>query len=347
MVKRIAQLSLIFVFLVSGLYLIPNQAVRADDSATPTPSTEYSKSSTHHKAKKKSSSKDKAKPTATPTAGKKKPTPTRTFTPTKTATPKRTSTPTRTATSTKTFTPTRTVTFTRTPTATPVVKKVDLPPLFLAEVKGEVYLVHGGDKKKADPPQKVETDDRIVTGKDSKAYLEFQSGGTIEVGAESDMKISQLEVKPDSFKARFLMAFGKMKTMIHKLAASSSVFEVEAGGVVSGVRGTTFEVGYDQAKKEEATKTYDGTVYTRVNGKEQLVEKGSSMVVGKSGVPVLGVLGASDVADFVSFLDASDKLEAVKQILLKKLEQRLLDEVAKKLLGNAGKGVGNILQFHF
>ena len=77
------------------------------------------------------------------------------------------------------------------------------------------------------------------------------------------------------------------------------------------------------------------------------MQKGTSMVVGKSGVPVIGVLTGSDVADFVSFLDASDKLEAVKQILLKKLEQRLLDEVAKRVLGNAGKGVGNILQFHF
>jgi hypothetical protein len=61
----------------------------------------------------------------------------------------------------------------------------------------------------------------------------------------------------------------------------------------------------------------------------------------------MGALGASDIADFVSFLDASDKLEAAKQILLKKLEQRLLDEAAKRLLGDAGKGIGNALQFHF
>ncbi len=345
MVKRIAQLSLIFAFLVSGLFLVPNQAVRADNSVTPTPAANSSKSNTHHKTKKKSSSKEKAKLTATPTAGKKKLIPTKTSPPTKTATPKKTFTPTKTATPKRTPTPTRTAT--RTPTPKPEAKKVDLPPLFLAEVKGEVYLIHDGDKKKADPPQKVEANDRIVTGKDSKAYLEFQAGGTIEVGPDSDMKISQLEVNPNSFKARFMMAFGKMKTVIHKLTTSSSVFEVEAGGVVSGVRGTTFEVGYDQDKREAATKTYDGTVYTRVNGKEQLVQKGFSMVVGRGGAPVLGPLSGSDVADFVSFLDASDKLEAAKQILLKKLEQRLLDEVAKKLLGNAGKGVGNILQFHF
>jgi len=232
-----------------------------------------------------------------------------------------------------------------TPTPTP---KVNLPPLFLAEIKGEVYLVHEGDKKKADPPQKVEANDRIVTGKDGKAYLEFQDGGTIEVGPNSDMKINELKVSTDTFRARFLMAFGKMKTVLRrKLGKSSSVFEVEAGGVVAGVRGTTFEGGYDQTKKEESTKTYDGTVYTRVNGKEQLVEKGFSMVVGAGGVPVLGALTGSDIADFVDFINAADKLEAIRQILLKKLEQRLLDEVAKRVLGNAGRGVGNVLQFHF
>ena len=226
-----------------------------------------------------------------------------------------------------------------TPTPTP---KVDLPPLFLAEAKGEVYLVHKGDKKKADPPQKVEADDRIVTGKDSKAFLEFQSGGVIEVGPMSDMKISQLDIKPNSFKARFQMAFGKMKTVIHKLSQSSSLFEVEAGGVVAGVRGTTFEVDYDKQNKQASAKTYEGTVYTRVNGKERLVEKGFSMVVGASGAPVLGPLGAVDVADFVDFINASDKLEAAKQILLRKLEQRLLDEAAKRLLGNQKINIGGI-----
>jgi len=296
------------------------QRVRAEDSdKTSTPV------STH-----KSKSKTK-KPKVTPTP---KWTSTRTFTPTKTATPTKTFTP------TKTATPTRTVTSTRTPTATPVPKKVDLPPLYLAQVEGEVYLVHDGDKKKADPPQKVEADDQILTGKDSKAFLQFESGGTIEVGPNSDMKVRELNISSNSFTARFLMAFGKMKTTIHKLTESKSTFEIESGGVVAGVRGTVFEVGYDKDKQEQSTKTYEGTVYTRVDGKEQLVQKGFGLVIGSGGRTVLGPLGASDIADFVDFLNASDKLEAAKQILLKKLQERILNEAVNGILGGKKKGIG-------
>jgi hypothetical protein len=244
-------------------------------------------------------------------------------------------------------TPTQTATPTRTPTATPEPQKVDLPPLFLAETKGEVFLIHNGDKKKADPPQKVEKDDHILTGKDGKAYLEFQSGGTLEVGTESDMKINELDIKPDTFKARFLMAFGKIKTIIHKLTVAHSTFEIEAGGVVSGVRGTTFEVDYDKDRKLEATKTYDGTVYTQVNGKEQLVEKGFSMVVSAGGAPVLGQLSAEDVGDFVEFINIDGSLEKKKEILMKQLEKRLLEELTNGVIGKSSDGKTKMNFGHF
>jgi|GEM_PF-2025709 len=334
MVKRIALSSFLFLFLASGIFLVPRQGVRADDSKEPAKA-----SSSHKKAKKKKKTSSAAQTITV--------TPSRTATPQKTATPTKTATKVKTATPTKTPVFTKTPTFTRTPTATPTPKKVDIPPLFLAEVKGEVFLVHQGDKKKADPPQKVEQDDRIITGNDGKAYLEFASGGTVEIGPKSDVAVNSLHITENTFKAKFRIAFGKMKTIIHKMATSSSSFEVEAGGVVAGVRGTTFEVAYDKDKNQASAKTYDGTVYTQVNGKETLVEKGFGLVVGRGGVPVLGALTGSDVADFVDFLSASDKLEKAKDIILKKLEQRLLDEVAKRVLGGAGKDVGKILQFHF
>lgn len=309
-VKRFTLVSVLFLFAASGIFLTSGPAVYAKDS--------------------KDAKKTGKKPT-----------------PTKTATPKKTSTPTKTATPKKTATPTRTPTVTRTPTATPGPKKANLPPLYMAEVKGEVFLFHKGDKKKADAPQKVEADDRVLTGENSKAYLQFESGGTIEIGPQSDVKVSKLNISQETFKARFLVAFGKMKTAIHKLTNSTSSFEVEAGGVVAGVRGTTFEVSYDKDKKQASTKTYDGTVATLVNGKETLVEKGMGFVVGKGGSPVLAALGAGDVADFVQFLDAKDKLDAAKDILLKKLEQRLLEEAAKKLLGDKGNDLIKHLPFHF
>ncbi|HVZ80944.1 MAG TPA: FecR family protein [bacterium] len=280
---------------------------------------------------------DESKAASTPGP---KPTNTRTHTPTKTFTPTKTHTP------TKTYTPTRTPTDTRTPTGTPT-PKVQLPPLYVAKVDGEAYLVHKGDKKKPDVPQKVEKDDEIITGKDGTVYLQFKDGGTMEIGPSSDIQIKDLDIHGTDFKAKFSMLFGKLRTIIHKLETSSSSFEVEAGGVVTGVRGTTFEVDYDKEKDVHTTKTYDGTVFTRANGKEEDVHKGFSLVVGHGIAPALGPLGAGDIADFVAFLDASDKLEAAKQILLKKLEERLINEALHQILGGGKKDHGIGLQFGF
>jgi hypothetical protein len=227
------------------------------------------------------------------------------------------------------------------------VKEEDLPDFYLAQAKGEVFVVHKGNKKKADPPQQVEADDKIVTGKDGKAFLQFKSGGTLEVGPKSEVKVSKLEINSKAFKVRFQIAIGKMKTVLKKLTQASSSFEIEAGGVVAGVRGTTFEVDYNKAKNEVATKTYEGSVFTRVGGKENIVEKGFALVVGKGGNPVLSALGGSDVADFVEFLEAADDLEKQKEIILKHLQKKIIDDITKKALGDHGNPVDKALQFRF
>jgi hypothetical protein len=229
-------------------------------------------------------------------------------------------------------------------TGTPT-PEVETPPLFLAEIKNEVYVIHNGNKAKADPPQELVASDRIVTGKDGKAYLEFQSGGTVEIGSQGDVKISQLDINPKSFKAKFLMAVGKMKTILHKLTSASSSFEIEAGGVVSGVRGTTFEVDYDKDKSLVATKTFEGSVFTRSHGKEQTVEKGFGLVIGKSGSPVLTALGEGDLADFATFIDASTDLEKRKEIIIKQLIKKTLENQLKDK-AQAPKSPLD-LQFHF
>jgi hypothetical protein len=105
-------------------------------------------------------------------------------------------------------------------------------------------------------------------------------------------------------------------------------------------------VDYDKDKKVQTTKTYDGTVYTKIDGKEKLVEKGFSLAVGSNGVPVLGPLSGSDIADFVDFVNASDKLEAAKKILIKKLEDRLLQDLTKGIIGGDPLGGHGVIDFH-
>src|SRR5579883_1611861 len=72
-------------------------------------------------------------------------------------------------------------------------------PLFLDQVKNKVTIIHEGVSHNGNPPELVQPNDRVVTGSDGKAELQFQDGGIVEVGPKSDMTISQLEVTPQSF----------------------------------------------------------------------------------------------------------------------------------------------------
>jgi hypothetical protein len=204
--------------------------------------------------------------------------------------------------------------------------------LFLAQAKNNVSVVHAGKKLKAVPPQALVAADRIVTGKNSKAYLQFADGGIVEVGPDTDVKVGRLEVTPRDFKARFLLAWGKLKAEVKKLSSSSSAFEIEAGGVVMGVRGTIFGVDFDKVTRQVSAKTFEGSIFSLAGGKEQVIKKGISMLVGKDGIPVLGPLTAGDIKSFTEFSNVSDLLNKKKDELIKQLENKALEKIPQGIL---------------
>jgi hypothetical protein len=238
-------------------------------------------------------------------------------------------------------------------TGNPKGKPVELPSFYLAETKGKVHLIawdavkKQAVKEKAKAPRAVKRSDRVVTGKNGHAYLQFKDGGTVEVGPDSDMFVQEINVDPKTFRARFLLTFGRIKATVKKLTGARSAFEVESGGVVAGVRGTTFEVEYDPDEKQTVTKTYEGQIYTRSGGVEKVVKAGFSLALASGSSPVLQALGADDIQDFVEFLDVSGGLEKKKQILLKQLEKQLLKKLTEGVLDHAGDEGKNALRFGF
>jgi hypothetical protein len=194
--------------------------------------------------------------------------------------------------------------------------------LYLAQAQGAVTVIHEGNSQAVQPPQYLYEQDQIVTGPDAKAYLQFQNGGIVEVGPSSKTTVSTLEISGDDFKAKFFLAFGKLKAKVKKLTTASSTFEIYAGGVVAGVRGTIFGVDYDPAKKQVAAKTFEGSIFTQVGGKEKVVNKGMSMLVGKTGIPVLGALTSSDISSFQSFDSVSGLMEKKKDEILNSVKEK-------------------------
>lgn len=216
--------------------------------------------------------------------------------------------------------------------------------LFLAKIQGSVTVVSGGVSQEAVSLQGLLENDRVVTAKNAKAYLEFQNGGIVEVGPSTDVAVSTLDVSGKDFKARFLLAWGKLKAKVKKLTGASTVFEINAGGVVAGVRGTIFGVDYDPTRGQVSAKTYEGSIFTQAGGKEQIVNKGMSMLVDKTGVPLLGQLTGSDIASFRSFDSLAGLLERKKEEMLNgvrekaKIHTGILPEKQENDLNDAIRG---------
>jgi hypothetical protein len=209
------------------------------------------------------------------------------------------------------------------------------PELYLAEKKGDVRVATKEDKGKGpkavrEVPFALGVNDRIVTGDKSRAYLQFRDGGSVEIGPKSDVAVSELKSGKD-FKARFQLFAGKFKAIVRKLATPSSKFEVEAGGVVAGVRGTRFEVQNDPDTKTVLAQTYEGEIFTRVGSQIQPVKAGLSLAYGQKGEPLAGKVGLDDLKEFSDFVLVADDLEKRKQMLLQQLQKRILKPAEDKL----------------
>lgn len=155
-----------------------------------------------------------------------------------------------------------------TPTPTPE------PMAYILEnIKGAVLIIPAGSTKSepAEEEQVVEAGDEVVTRDNSEASLTLNEMTMFHLSANSDVKVSEL--KPNASKgfiSRLKLIAGKVLSEVEKLGESRSSFEIEAGGVVCGVRGTSFEV---QVQRDQVSAyTFEGSVEMRREKLKQLVK---------------------------------------------------------------------------
>jgi len=140
-----------------------------------------------------------------------------------------------------------------------------IPPIeyVIEDIQGtEVQVLEEGSKVWA-PAQEgevVESGDQVKTGNQSEATLTLESDTTVHLDPNSTVKISQIDSNnTGGFLSKLEMLAGNLLADVKKnLQDSHSTFEVSANGVVCGVRGTAFEVGWDG--NDLRTATHEGKV---------------------------------------------------------------------------------------
>ncbi len=148
----------------------------------------------------------------------------------------------------------------------------------LENIQGlNVQVLEDGSKdwEAAEEGQVLETGDEIKVGDGCDATLSMQSDTQIHLSAGSDLKVEQIQAnETGGFLSRLKLLAGVILSDVKKnLQDSHSSFEIEANGVVCGVRGTAFEMNAQGANVQ--TTTYEGKVEALSGGESHMVTAGN------------------------------------------------------------------------
>lgn len=125
--------------------------------------------------------------------------------------------------------------------------------------------------------QVLEFGDEVKTGDNTTAALMLQSDTSVQISADSDLKVEQVVANnTGGFFSRLMVVTGQVLADVKKhLEESHSTFEVESNGVVCGVRGTAFEVSVNGDNVQ--TSIHEGKVEVLgQNGESHMVEAGNA-----------------------------------------------------------------------
>jgi hypothetical protein len=144
-------------------------------------------------------------------------------------------------------------------------------------VSGKVRVENSqGKSRDAVRDSAVEENEKIIAGAKASATLKLFDGSELKISSDTSVRISQLHPKGKNDKTiKFKLLLGNLWASVQKLASKKSSFEIEAGGVVCGVRGTQYSVKYEPDKGKVHLNVFEGVVYTHSGKKTQDFPAGS------------------------------------------------------------------------
>lgn len=136
----------------------------------------------------------------------------------------------------------------------------------LTSVSGKVTVKRGSKTVTLHKDAKVHEGETLTTAKDAKATVRLFDGSELQVRSETKVVLDKVQKNGASDKVlKFKLLLGKLMASVQKLASSKSSFEIEAGGVVCGVRGTQYEVDFDGHDHVDLF-VHEGNVWANAGG---------------------------------------------------------------------------------
>jgi hypothetical protein len=121
----------------------------------------------------------------------------------------------------------------------------------------------------------VREGESVITGKNSTAVLSLFDGSELTVSPDTDFRLVKSRKPSVTDKIlQFKLFVGKLLAKVKKLASAKSSFEIDAGGVVCGVRGTEYSMSYNPDTGKVDVVVLDGTVWAGSEGQTFIYHKG-------------------------------------------------------------------------
>ncbi|HEY5039504.1 MAG TPA: FecR family protein [bacterium] len=175
---------------------------------------------------------------------------------------------------------------------------------------GKVEILKDGKTnwKNAREGQILEESDSIRVGDGTEVVLSLKSDTLIHLDEGTEVLVSELsQNQTQGFLSRLKLFAGAVLSDVKKnLEETKSSFEVEAGGVVCGVRGTVFEVAKDGQNVE--TTTHEGVVAVKTDSGNQEVKAGNTCSASKDKIRSNHGSNSQMKARFEAWKDLRQKL---------------------------------------
>lgn len=207
------------------------------------------------------------------------------------------------------------------PAAAPAVEPG--PTYTVESLQGSAFLLPAGAEKEvaAQVGDELFPGDRIRVGEKGLAVLMAEDLAALELGAGGSLTVEGHGAFEGGFRSRLKLWAGSVLARVRSLAGSRSEFEIEAGGVVTGVRGTVFEVAY--AGEEEVTAAvFEGEVEVRGERVRRLRE-GRLLKFHKRKLRLERHLDRREKERFKRWLERYEKVHEKRRERLERLKKRL------------------------
>jgi len=179
--------------------------------------------------------------------------------------------------------------------------KIEAAPAIVVSVTGNVSLKtsDNASTKSLTSKQTVSIGDRVTTGDNGSALIQFADGSNLLVQKNSQVIFNTLSAYGETgmVDTQLRLQKGRVETAVKPLRGSFSRYEITTPAAVAAVRGTKFRVAYTNKNEIMASEVVKGNISVEAEGIVQSLNKGFGSITekGKAPQPPVQLLNKPDL----------------------------------------------------